>query len=355
MDVNEKDWDKLTALITAASAGHSDIVKLLIKKGADVNSSDKDGITVLMEASIMGHTKIVDLLIDAGAEIDFKSNSQVTALWLAAGENRIEVMKHLLKKGADASIARSDGITALMTASVAGHLDSVKLFLENDADPLAVDADDEERSPLLLAVKGNYGNVASALVEGGTNPNTPYIDDEGESHNLLLDSIIVENNDFANLLISKGADIYSEDDKRVTTLLQASYRGMVSVVKALLVKHSENGGKSKWVDSASDEGITMQIAASSEGHIDVAKLLIDAKADVNAKDKDQTNSLMAAAAQGHADIVELLLKAGAAVNEQNVDGHTALMFAYNGKNQVETLWERYTQFVKESEMVLIIQ
>merc|ERR1711893_113529 len=28
----------------------------------------------------------------------------------------------------------------------------------------------------------------------------------------------------------------------------------------------------------------------------------------------------------------------------------ALMFAYNGKNQVETLWERYTQFVKESEV-----
>ena len=37
--------------------------------------------------------------------------------------------------------------------------------------------------------------------------------------------------------------------------------------------------------------------------------------------------------------------------EQNVDGHTALMFAYNGKNQVETLWERYTQFkIKEAEV-----
>merc|ERR1711915_988321 len=59
---------------------------------------------------------------------------------------------------------------------------------------------------------------------------------------------------------------------------------------------------------------------------------------------------MAAAARGHTDIVEVLLKSGAQVNEQNVDGHTALMFAYNGKNQVETLWERYTQFVKESEM-----
>lgn len=619
VDVNEKDWDELTALITAASAGHADIVKLLIKKGADVNLSDKDGITALMEASIMGHTKIVDLLIDAGAEIDFKSNSQVTALWLASGENKLEVMKHLLKKGADASVTRSDGITALMTASVAGHVDAVKLLLQNDADPRAVDADgltalmnaaengsadvlkelvkaaaddtyvntmsstgfnaliiasahghsdavkylikeanadvnlvhenkvsslmyaaasgkvdtmkvlledgkvdinalhtnggsalieactagaseavaflvengakydiidkdgvtplmaiaaqgsldgvttildalkkdmsaeqlaehinlfsysggssvmfaaagghseamsalidlgadvnavaqatpeylvklaemieagtvqdedphvdgvtaahvaaqgghlesvqilidagadvtvldDEDRSPLLLAVKGNYGDVASALVEGGADPNTPYIDDEGESHNLLLDSIIVENNDFANLLISKGADIYSVDEHKVTTLLQASHRGMVDVVKALLAKHSSDGKNSEWVDAVSDEDITPLIASCSEGHIEVAKALIEAKADINAKDKDKTNSLMAAAARGHTDIVELLIKSGANVNEQNVDGHTALMFAYNGKNQVETLWERYTQFVKESEM-----
>lgn len=618
VDVNERDWDELTALITAASAGHVDIVKLLIKKGADVNASDKDGITALMEASIMGHTKIVDLLIDAGAEIDFKSNSQVTALWLAAGENKVDVMKHLLKKGADASVTRSDGITALMTASVAGHVDAVKLLLENDADPHAIDSDgltalmnaaengsvdvmkelikssgdnkyvdtmsttgfnaliiasahghsdavkylvkeakadanlvhdnkvtnlmyaaaagkvdtmkvlledgkvdidalhtnggsalieactagaseaiaflvengakydvidndgvtplmaisaqgnldgvttildalkngmdkeqlkehinlfsysggssvmfaaagghseamkilidlgadvnavaqatpdylvklakmieegtvknddphvdgvtathvaaqgghlqsvkmlieanadvtvldDEERSPLLLAVKGNHGDVASALVEGGADPNTPYVDDEGESHNLLLDSIIVENSDFALLLISKGADIYSEDEHKVTTLLQASHRGMVDVVRALISKHG-GGDKKGWLDSASDQGITPLIASCSEGHAEVAKLLIDAKADVNAKDKDQTNSLMAAAARGHTDIVELLLKSGANVNEQNVDGHTALMFAYNGKNQVETLWERYNQFVKESEM-----
>jgi serine/threonine-protein phosphatase 6 regulatory ankyrin repeat subunit B len=619
VDVNEKDWDDLTALITASSAGHIDIIKLLIKKGADVNASDKDGITALMEASIMGHTKIADLLIDAGAEIDFQSSSQVTALWLAAGESKIDVMKHLLKKGADASVTRSDGITALMTASVAGHVDSVKLLLENGADPSAVDSDgltalmnaaengsvgvlkllvkaandvkyvdtmsttgftaliiasahghsdavkylineakadvnlvhenkvtslmyaaasgkvdtmkilledgkvdvnalhtnggsalieactagaseaisflvengakydmidndgvtplmaiaaqgnltgvtsildalkkdmdanqlkehinlfsysggssvmfaaagghsdamkalidlgadvnaiaqatpdylvklakmieegtvqdedphvdgvtaahvaaqgghlesvnmlieagadvtimdDEDRSPLLLAVKGNYGDVASALVAGGADPNTPYIDDEGESHNLLLDSIIVENNEFATLLIAKGADIYSEDDHKVTTLLQASHRGMADVVKMLLNKHAENGEKSGWVDAASDEGITPLIASCSEGHIEVAKALVEAKADVNAVDKDQTNSLMAAAARGHTDLVEVLLKAGASVNDQNVDGHTALMFAYNGKNQVETLWERYTQFVKESEM-----
>ena len=60
---------------------------------------------------------------------------------------------------------------------------------------------------------------------------------------------------------------------------------------------------------------------------------------------------MAASARGHTDIVEVLLSSGAQAIEQNVDGHTALMFAYHGKNQVETLWERYTQFkIKEAEV-----
>lgn len=63
-------------------------------------------------------------------------------------------------------------------------------------------------------------------------------------------------------------------------------------------------------------------------------LLSEAKADVNTKDKDGTDALMSASVRGHKDVVELLLKHGAQVNTQNGDGHTALMFAYNGKNQV---------------------
>jgi len=40
-----------------------DIVKLLLKEGADVNAKDKDGITDLMEASIMGHANILEVLL----------------------------------------------------------------------------------------------------------------------------------------------------------------------------------------------------------------------------------------------------------------------------------------------------
>ena len=58
---------------------------------------------------------------------------------------------------------------------------------------------------------------------------------------------------------------------------------------------------------------------------------------------------MAAAAAGNVRVAEQLLQRGAQVHTQNVDGHTALMFAYNGKSQEETLLQNYHQYVQEQQ------
>ena len=46
-------------------------------------------------------------------------------------------------------------------------------------------------------------------------------------------------------------------------------------------------------------------------------------------------------------VVVSLLKNNANVNAQNGDGHTALMFAYNGRNQVASLLDKYSEYVKK--------
>ena len=56
---------------------------------------------------------------------------------------------------------------------------------------------------------------------------------------------------------------------------------------------------------------------------------------------------MAASVRGHKEVVSILIDAGVDVNSQNVDGHTALMFAYNGKNQVATLLDKYSDYMKD--------
>ena len=201
-----------------------------------------------------------------------------------------------------------DGVTALMVAAQGGHLGTVTMLVEAGAQIRI--ADDENMTPLLNAVKGNFGHVASYLVDNGADPNDVFIDEKGKSHNLLMDSIVVSNKDFALLLNEKGANISYADSEGVTLITQAAYQGQLAVVEALL-------GKGADITIANNEGINPLIAASSEGHQDVVKaLLASGKADKDAKDKDGTNALMAASVRGHKDVVILLLDSGVDVNAQ---------------------------------------
>lgn len=55
---------KRKRFITAASDGDLDAVKTYLKDGLDVNSQDWDKLTALVAAASQGHFKVVKLLLD---------------------------------------------------------------------------------------------------------------------------------------------------------------------------------------------------------------------------------------------------------------------------------------------------
>jgi ankyrin repeat protein len=61
--------DRGDAIGSAAAAGHTEIVQILIQAGVNVNLSDRSGFTPLASAAYAGYGEIVRLLIDAGADI----------------------------------------------------------------------------------------------------------------------------------------------------------------------------------------------------------------------------------------------------------------------------------------------
>jgi ankyrin repeat protein len=63
------DLDRGAAIGNAAAAGHTQIVALLIRAGANVNLTDKLGFSPIASAAYSGYSEIVNLLIEAGADI----------------------------------------------------------------------------------------------------------------------------------------------------------------------------------------------------------------------------------------------------------------------------------------------
>jgi ankyrin repeat protein len=64
--------------------------------------------------------------------------------------------------------------------------------------------------------------------------------------------------------------------------------------------------------------------------------LLDAGADVNARDKLKKTALMQAAEQGHVNIVRALVLAGADINAIDCEGKNALSFALEISNSPVT-------------------
>jgi ankyrin repeat protein len=103
-----------TVLMRAAFSGDIELVRLLLKYGADPHIPSKDRETSLMAACgtgfIQGYNKertraerleVVKLLIDLGEDVNAADNYGITPLMVAANMGDIPIIKYLIEKGAD--------------------------------------------------------------------------------------------------------------------------------------------------------------------------------------------------------------------------------------------------------------
>ena len=106
VDVNEvydADYSSTQTALHVAACHDSALVALdLIDAGADVNAQDGDGNTPLYYAVLEGHTSVVMVLTKSGADVNFsQSEYDDTLLEMAIGANHVGIAALLISCGAD--------------------------------------------------------------------------------------------------------------------------------------------------------------------------------------------------------------------------------------------------------------
>jgi hypothetical protein len=125
------------------------------------------------------------------------------------------------------------------------------------------------------------------------------------------------------LLVERGADVNKSNELGEQALMHASWRGQAAAVKWLLAKGARiNGDPMQW------SALHYAVFA---GHGEVAQLLLDNGADINARSTNGSSVLMMAVYEGHEDLVRQLLTRGADVGVKNDRGDGALAWAFKFK------------------------
>ena len=130
----------MTPLHYAVQQGQEDVVRALLRYGADPNLQNTSGNSALhMACTNLSHA-LVELLMDSGSDPNLQNKSvrgkdDLTSLHYAVQRSQEDTVRVLLRHGADPNIQNEIGLSALhMACDILTHA-LVQLLMDSGADP----------------------------------------------------------------------------------------------------------------------------------------------------------------------------------------------------------------------------
>ncbi|KAK4336959.1 hypothetical protein RND71_043409 [Anisodus tanguticus] len=217
---SQTDSNHDTALSLACANGHYELVKVLLKGGANIELRDKKGFTPLMLAASVGHYDVCELLLNSKADIEAQiDRTKDTALTLACASGRYEVVELLLSRGANKEHRIFSDYTPLNIAGCGGYEKIVKLLLDRGAE---IDSKTGSRlniSALMLASMNGHYNCVKLLLDMGSDVNAQI--ETNKSTALTLASYQGRSK-VVSLLLERNANIEHRAKAGLTPLMVSS-------------------------------------------------------------------------------------------------------------------------------------
>ena len=344
VDPNAPGGDKGTALVCAASVGRSDIIEILYDVGVEAGPTS-DASNALVTATLAGYEDVVRSLIKHGADLNCLSQKRLTEAVC----------------------------TPLEAAAASGNVSLVKLFLELGVQPTSPSNDGQYGTALIAAVWGNPRSLDAIemLINAGADVNQS---DIGGYNTPLIRAVARQDTETIKLLLGKGADVDLIRPKMISAIQMSTIHEDPQIFD-LLLEHSadinlvatdvadpvttlgtaacfgRNDLVRRLVELGADLCITKQDTntvqsalqfAASKNHEDVLLTLIELGADVNSQGGPRATPLQAGCRMGNLNIVRILLENGADPNQLDMEeGTSPLSSACSGPedkiNEIEEI------------------
>lgn len=269
----------------AVQSDNKTLLRSLIAQKADINACSEDGTTALHWAVEYDDLEDVDLLLKAGAHVEASDRYGMTPLFYAVTNADAPVTERLLAAGANPNGSGQAGDTLLMIAARGKSVDVLQALLEKGA---AVNATDEvaQETALMWAVRSN---------------------------NLKAVKILLDHGAAVNARTREG-----EMPPRRPPGAGGGSHG-VGIVRG--------GWPERGYQPEGGGGMTALLYAAREGYLEIAKTLLDAKADINQTDVNGISPLISAISNNHLAVARLLLESGANPKTADQWGRTPLWAA----------------------------
>ena len=191
----------------------------------------------------------------------------------------------------------------LLSSTIREELEETQRLLASGADPNL--ADDNGRTPLIVAAHRGLRDIARALVKSGANVNAM----DKQSYDIVTISAVNNDVGFLKLALELGANpkaITSPYDG--TALIAAAHLGHHQICAELIMAGAP-------LDHVNNIGMTALIEAivlgdGGNNHQNTVRILLDAGASPNISDRSGATPLALARGRGYTAMAEMIARAG---------------------------------------------
>ena len=315
-----------SALHYAASNGHYDCIKTLLKRNGDIqrlvnlktsikHSEDRkrmkcmSGKTALMEASMNGFSKIVRILCKYGAKVDDTDSFGRTALYMAAARGREECAEILIEMSADVRKTDKLGKSALHIAAMRGHVGILGQLIDKYTE---TSNDDFNSAQFWYSLEDNDGftPLQWAALNG---------------HEECVEILTLRSPESIISYFNDERSASSRSGLNFSPVHCAAAKNNVSCLRILI----ESLGKESLHFCDDKKRKPLHVAVISNSY-ETCKILIENGAEMNCQDNNKRTPLMLGSKLGNLKCVELLLSHNCDIDQVDCHGNTALHYGSEG-------------------------